>query len=426
MKVNSKSRIIVSKRNRFPALPVTAFLGAITCASQAPAQSVIAPSPQFVITPPALQQLQTNQSEVFPPAGTVSRRLDNPLFKWGPVGVRPRIFYRILHGDGILVGASNQVSTVIQEISPGILFDIGSHWSLDYMPTWRIYSNDRFKDTLGHAVSLTGGTAYEDWVLGLSQAYSIASAPLVETGTQTELETFSTALTGSYRFNSKMWADLALNQSFVSAESFTGYREWSTTDWLNYQYAPALTVAAGVALGYVDVDAGSDMLYERFLGRAEWRATDKLGFNVNGGVETRQFLSGGEDTLINPLVGAGVQYQPVEATRLSLNVDRTVTASYFVGVATETTQIHANLNQRLLGVLYLDIGGGYHSISYVDSSASSAGRSDDYYVFNTRLSCAFLKRGTAAVFYQYSDNSSTAPGFTFESTQVGMELGYRY
>ena len=62
----------------------------------------------------------------------------------------------------------------------------------------------------------------------------------------------------------------------------------------------------------------------------------------------------------------------------------------------------------------------------------STSRNDDVYSFNARLSCHLLKRGTVAVFYSYSENSSSQTGFTsgsgfgYTSTQVGFEIGYRY
>ena len=50
--------------------------------------------------------------------------------------------------------------------------------------------------------------------------------------------------------NSKMSLDLALNQNFVSADQFSSYNEWSTMDWLNYQFWPRLNAALGAGGGY--------------------------------------------------------------------------------------------------------------------------------------------------------------------------------
>jgi hypothetical protein len=409
-------------------LSLITLVGLAAFVRESLAQDVLAPRPEYSVVPPALQELPPDQLEVFPPPGRISGPLEKPLAQWGPIAVRPHAYYSFTYGTGIPAAGSNHVTTTIQDVSPGILFNIGSHWNLDYTPTWRFYSSKDFKDTLDHHVILSGGTTYEDWILGLSQSYQSSSAPLVETGTQTDQETFLTTLTGSYHFNSKMWMDLSLNQDIVSTEEFTSYNEWSTLDWLNYQLYPQVETGVGVGLGYVDLKANNpDMTYEQLQGRVGWRATEKLSFSLRGGVEHRQFLSGGDGELWDPIAGAAIQYQPFEYTRISIHADRVMAASYFQSTATENAEVMADLNQRLLGVLFLDLSGGYHTTRYVASTGDSAGRTDDYYIFNARLSTSFLKhRGSAAVFYQYSDNSSTSPGFDFVSNQVGFELGYRY
>ncbi len=374
-----------------------------------------------------MRGFQTNALDVFAPPETVaSGQTETPPLKWGFLDLRPHVFYRFNSADGLPVAGSNHVAAVIQEFSPGLLFNLGRHWALDYTPTWRLYSNKAFRDTLDHHVTLTGGTTYHAWILGLSQSYLSTSTPLVETGTQTDQETWLTALTANYRFNSKMTLDLALNQNIVDAQDFTSYREWSTLDWLNYEFWPRLSAGAGVGVGYVNVVAGADMVYEQFQGRIGWRATDKVSFQIHGGLEDRQFHGGAGGDLLNPVIGGLIQYQPFEFTKLTVTANRAVTASYFQSQVTENTEVLGGLNQRLLGKLYLDLGGGFHNVKYVADNASAAGRTDDYFTFNARLSCPFLKRGTVAVFYQYSDNSSTAPGFTFSSTQLGFEVGYRF
>ncbi len=410
----------------------TPFVATLLCllafGRPAVAQNVLAPPPAYSVTPPAVQEIQTNETEVFVPAEPFRPvpQETSPL-RWGPLELRPHFLYRLLYGTGIQASPTQSLKTAVHQVAPGFLLGVGRHWTLDYTPTWTFYSKSQFRDTLDHAVVLTGGTAYENWILGLSQSYVSSTAPLVETGGQTSQETFSTAVNASYRFNQEMLLELAAYQNFVFPENFTSSREWSTLDWLDYQFWPRFNAAIGVGFGYVDVSAGSDMTYERYQARINWRATDKISFQLHGGVEDRQFLGTGGGDLVNPTFGASIQYQPFEATKISLNADRVVASTYFQGQVTETTGFTGNLTQRLLKRFYLSLGGGYQTVRYVASASGiAASREDNYYSLNARLSTSFLKRGTIAALYQFSRNSSNTAGFGYSSNQVGLEVGYRF
>lgn len=403
------------------------LLGLLVMSHRSQAQQVISSTPTLTAPPPALQPFATSEMDVFAPAGGVpAPQLAQP-FRYKFLTLRPHPFYRFLYGDGILSATNQPESTVIQEIAPGFLLNLGDHWTLDYTPTWTLYSNNHFQNTFLQAVNLTGGTVYGNWVLGLSQGYTESDAPQVQTATQTHQETYATAVNGSYTINRDLSLDLVVNQNLVSADQFQSYREWSTMDWLNYQFWARFTVALGVGLGYDDVQMSPNMLFEEYQGRVNWRATDKISFQLHGGLEDRQFLTGGHSDLLNPVFGGGIQYQPFEQTKISLNADRVVAVSIQQNQVTESVDLNGDLNQRLLGRLYLDISGGYQRIKYVDSEISgSSSRKDNYYFFNTRLSTSFLKRGTVAIFYQINDDASSMPGFGFLSHQCGFEVGFTY
>jgi len=281
---------------------------------------------------------------------------------------------------------------------------------------------------LDHAITLTGGTSYEDWTFGLSQVCALTSDPLVATATQTSQETYTTTLSASCQLNSKMFTDLGLSQKILSADQFDSSREWGTLDWLNYQFWPRLDAGIGAGFGYVNMQTGPDMTYEQLQSRVDWRATDKISFQVHAGGEDDQFLgSGSAGDLLNFVFGAAVQYQPFEVTKITISADRNVSPSYFANQTTENTDFTGDLNQRLLGKLYLDLQGGYHVVKYVASANNvSAGREDDLYSVSVQLSYAFTRRGSVAAFYQASSNSSTQPGFGYSSSQVGFQISYSY
>jgi len=436
MNINSRNRMIaVHGITKSTALKVA--LAALLVASHtAPAQTVIVPAPAYPVTPPSVQEEQaSSEMNVFSPAGGAPGAAEETQpFQYSIFTLRPHPSYRFLYGSGLLANTNQPVNTVINQLSPGFLVDIGRHWTLDYTPTWTFYSSSHFHDTLDHVLTLTGGMSYEDWTFGLSQVVALTSDPLVETATQTSQEIYNTAIKASCQINSKMSTDFGLAQNIISADQFNSSREWSTLDWLNYEFWPRLNAGIGAGVGYDDVQPGSgmtnspDMVFEQLQARVNWRATDKISFSVNGGGQDSQFLgSSGAGDLLSFIFGAAIQYQPFEVTKITIGADRNVSPSYYANQTTEATDFTGDLNQRLLGKLYLDLQGGYHVINYVASASNTAsGRQDDLYSIGVQLSYNFTRRGSVAAFYQASSNSSTQPGFGYSSSQVGFQISYSY
>jgi len=397
----------------------------IAGATSAFAQEVIVRSPSQWDAPPAVATLNNAQSELAP-LGAPPARPESPL-KWGPITFRPHLDFSVTYGDGLQHRPGVQHTTVAETVSPGMLFELGRQWSLDYTPRLTFYSHKDFKDTLAHDVALRGGVKWDEWKFGVAQTYSLSEDPLIETATQTELEVFGTALTASRPLGSKMLLELGAYQSIRYAKNFNNSKSWSTMNWLNYQFAPRLSVAGGLGFCYDDVSLGSDMYSEQVQARVNARVAEKVNLSVNGGVEFRQFQTGSAGDVVNPIYGASVQYRPLEFTTLTLSGSRRIQPSLFAGQITENTDISIAVNQRLIGMFFLTLSGGYAMTDYQDSVGSLATvRSDDGLQFMARLAYSFWKRATASIFYQASDHNSNVPGYTYSSTQIGLNLGYRF
>ncbi len=438
MKIESFIRSAVSFAKLRTAFVLTLLIGLFVVPARA--QQVFAPLPENPVAPPVAQEYQSQASEtdVFIPAsGNSDLQLESEPFRLGIFNFRPHPYYRFLYATGILVTTNQHASTALNQIAPGILLEIGNHWALDYTPTWSFYSDNHFRDTLDHSVTLNGETAYEDWIFGLSQSCVISADSSAETATQTDQRTFVTVLRASYQFNSKISTDMEADQQFNYVDKLQDSHQWSASDWLNYQFWPQLTASIGTGFGYDHVTDNSglgtnfDMTFEQFQGRVEWRATDKISLQVHAGLEDRQIFNGGSGNLLNPIFDAAIQYQPFEFTKISLTGQRIVSAADLSGEATESTKVSADLNQRLLGRLHLDLNGGYQHISYLAAGNNlSQSRVDDYSFVGVQLSCPFLTRGkksgTIAVSYQASKDDSSQNGYSFSSSQFGLDVVYRF
>jgi len=430
VKFNLKRRIIfVAATKSKRRLVRFSILGLVALSGAARAQSVITPPPPSVsTTPPAIEALGPGEMQVFPPNSVAANLMDelHPL-QWGPVTLRPHANYQFTYGTGVRFSTNQPpADTIVQTFSPGILFELGEHWTLDYTPSFTFYSDKNFKNTVGQAVTLTGGTVYEDWVLGLSQSFSYSKSPQVETGTQTEEQTYVTSLTASHALNSKVSVDLSASQNLSFPTDFQSSKEWSTMDWVNYEFWPRLVVGAGVGIGYTA--ATPDSLNEQFQGRVNWRATDKISFGVSGGAQLMQYTEGGESPLINPIYSASIQYQPFEHTQFSFTASRAVsTSSYYKNQVTENTTISGMVSQRLFQRFTLSVNGGYIWTDYVGAAAATDVNPpiDNYYV-TVSLGTSVFKRGSVSVFYTYNQTITDQVGQAYVSNQVGFNLGYAF
>ncbi len=211
------------------------------------------------------------------------------LVAWGPLAVYPHLLYSATYGNGIEAQPGKNSTTVVNTVAPGLLFRMGSHWTLDYTPSLSFYSNPLFHDTTDQSVLLMGGTTYRDWSLNLSQSYVDTTQPLVETGTQIEQDSYATALNAAWQMNGKMSLQLGLNQDFNFIQGLNSLHEWSTADWINCQFEPQFGAALGVTGGYDQMSLGSDMPFEQALGRLIFQPGAKLRLTVIGGAEDRQF-----------------------------------------------------------------------------------------------------------------------------------------
>lgn len=397
------------------------------------AQDVIAPPPPVSTAPAALQDIQGAPIGV--PKLSLPSTGQSP-FEWGPIIARPHFLYRFVYGTGIHPQPTNTTATALHEISPGVLFELGTHWTADFTPTWSYYSDKQLKDTFGYNASLNGATAYNDWIFTLSQTAAKSTSPQIETASQVELETYGTAFGASRQLNQKLSLDLSVDQDIQDSDQFNSSAQWTAMGFLNYHFAPRLSAGIGAGGGYAAVETSPDMAFEQVQAQLRWKVATKLNLSIRAGAEERQILISGAGSLFNPTYGATLGYQPFEFTTFNLTAQRSVSPSLFQAQVLENTSVNASFSQRLLGHLYLTLAGGYGAQGYVATAPSASvkkgpvfsppGRNDENYNFSARLTLAFLKRASASVFYQYSDNISDTPGFGYTSNQGGVELGYRF
>ena len=130
------------------------------------------------------------------------------FYSMGPVNLHAHLFYSITDGDGLQSTPGHRSSTVINMVSPGIDVNVGSVWTLQYRPNLTFYSAKGFQDTTDQNVALSGLTQHGNWSFGLTQTFSDTTDPLVETGTQTSQQMYTTGLSAGVQLGSR-WSEQA-------------------------------------------------------------------------------------------------------------------------------------------------------------------------------------------------------------------------
>ena len=395
-------------------------------------ESLMQPETVQPLTPPveSISQLHmTNDFQVFPFKPVPAAPMPYEPFRWDQFIVRPHVDYQLIAARGILAAPSNRVDTVIQNISPGVLINLGPHWTLDYTAMIGLYSNTNFGREFDNSITLTGQTVYTDWVFGFLQTLDFTKSPQIETASQTSEQNYDTAVTGHHEDSEHFSEDLAVYQSIQeTAGGYENTRSWSTLDWLNYQPQSHFNIGIGPGLGYDNADFGPDSVFEQAEARANWLATKKLSFHISGGIQETEFLGGqGAGDLFSPIYGGSIQYEPFPQTQISVFANRSVSPTVFVGEYSEDTSIGCSLGQRFFQQFFLNLSGSYNNQQYVASANDiAAARTDKFYALSVRLSHSFLQRGSASIFYQYGSDNSTVAGYSFSSNQYGVEVSYSF
>lgn len=396
-----------------------AGLVGLACAASGHAQSVVAPT-----TPVASTQLNDSLAE----AGVTSSATSatSPL-QWAGIGIRPHFHYRYLYGDGIQYGPGRESKTAVQTLAPGVLFELGSRWSLNYTATQIYYSDDAFGDRLDHSARLSGGAGYGNLSLGLSHRYSSESTPLAETADQTRRDVHNSSLSGAYSLGSRSGLNSSVNYSSRASEVAQNFNEWSFTQGFQYQLMANLKAGLAVGFGTVDVDTGTDMSYIRPQVQISWQATEKISLGLQAGRESRKFKESDLDRLNSPTYSGSIAYRPVDTTTLVVSASRQLAVSYFQDQITEGTTWSFSLNQRLLQRFTLGAVYSWRETDYLATRLGvSASRKDQSNTLSFRLGTQLIDRLSVGLTYQESDYDSNVGTFAYSSSQIGAEIGYRF
>jgi Putative beta-barrel porin 2 len=413
-------------RNRIlKTLSGVALISTLGLSPVAHAQQVVAPlSPSPAVA--ERQAAATNQPGITSPDMSSTAAAPKGL-RWGPANLRPHFFFRYLYGDGIQASPGNSKKTAIYSFSPGLFAEIGTHWTLDYTPTWNYYSSRAFHDTVDEAGIINWSTKYQEWSLAAAHSYSSTDSPLVETGRQTQQTTHASSFNALYALSSRYALDTTLKQTLRFAKEYNDPREWTIREMVHLQTSPQVDTALGAEYGYTQIDKSPDMSSIQVLGSLTWRPFTQLNMSVQAGLEKRHIYSTPASDVQNPVYTASIQFIPVATTQLSVTASRATSASYLDNQIVDSTQYGFTFQQRLLQRMQFNAAYSHQESEYSATTTSVlSGRKDKTDSINLGLSTVFITRLRTSISYQYRNNSSNTSGFKFTSNQISFEIGYSF
>jgi hypothetical protein len=171
------------------------------------------------------------------------------------------------------------------------------------------------------------------------------------------------------------------------------------------------------------------------------RPGPKTTVNLSVGVEEEGFDISGVPSTASPIYSASIRYQMFKDTSLSIVGARSISPSFFSNLVTTATSVTVALRQNLSPKLVLSVLGSYANDSYQDiepgplpkfflgaptTTALQVTRTDDTSSIGAGLNYSFSPRLYGSLYYTYSKNSGSQSEFTYNSSQILLQLAYHY
>jgi len=377
------------------------------------------------------------------------RNSASPLYTAGKLIVHASLSDTVTYATGILALPGQRNSVIVESFSPTLSAMLGDHWSFYYSISLPSYtSGSNLSDSIGHSFSLSGSTIYEGWSLGLTENYSLSDTSLVETGTQTSEEAFSTGLTVSRALGERLNFVLGLNEASSFAAPYNDVNSWGVNGSLNYVLTPRLTIGASASWGYDDSSLGTSGSSESYQAVLMFHPATRATLNVSGGVQVQNFNAGGVGSLVSPSFSASLSYLLGRKTTISINAGRSISPSFFSNQVSTGTSFGVGIQYMLSPKLNLGLSAGYSDSTYdailpgavtynlvpVGSSGASLvtvtplqeTRNDSGESFAVSVSYLITPRINTGASYSYSENKSSVSDFTYSSSQVTFSLTYSF
>ncbi len=369
---------------------------------------------------------QLNRTNAAPSMQGQTSAGENPVHI-GPLDIGAGVYYRYISGGRI--GDLSDGS--VQEA--GLVFnaDLGESGNLFYSPHWSRYSDpqlgDRFSQEFGGNLGRNGSIHIGQWTVELSPEYSNGYQVLTETGELTQTESWGLDLIARYQINGETSVGVGTGYNSRDSERFNSSNNTNYQAFINRIFAPGINTSLIFIKGSEKTNTNFDAQYDQISASIGFQPSEKIYFSTQLGRQSRSFNVVDAPDYDSFVYSFGLNYTPIEYTRISIRAGRSVGTSLFDNQTRDNENLNIYLNQRVFGWVDLSLGIGRNSAKYLSAiSANSEVRSDSYDYFDARLSAEVLKNTSISIFYRDQKNESDISQFGYRGDQHGIEVGYSF
>jgi hypothetical protein len=357
-----------------------------------------------------------------------------PALKTGPVAWHAGITSGVTHDNNIELSQTNREVAYVTTISPELTANMGNlkdgggtGLSLDYRPTFFIFSDYTDNNTVDQYANLLAQWVGAKLTLGVGQTYALTHGAVVEIGQRVRQDTYNTDLLAKYAFSEKTSLEVAPRLTIQDSDQYIDTQEWGVDTFLNHQLSSKVTGGIGGSVGYFGVQNSADQRYVRGLARVIYELGSKVSVTAAGGVEYREY-TGSEPSTTTPVFGVAGTYRPFEKTTVMLEAHRREEAAVYTNDQNYVTMgFSAEVRQQLWQQYFVSVTGGYDNRYYSSTqSGAAANRTDNYFFVRPSAGAIFGRNWSITIFYQYQADDSTAATYSFVNSQAGVEGSWRY
>lgn len=304
----------------------------------------------------------------------------------------------------------------------------GSYATAAYSPSASFFTDESSENSIDHTFRFDGQKRFGRLAAGAEVRYQRLSGATPELSDRVDRDEAGGRLRMSYDIGGRTGIEASAGYNTVRYReaALADYDEWIADTYVGYQFSGRTRVAAGVAVGRMDVDGREQQKFQRALVKVTTDPTGKLTLEGRGGVEFRQ-TGAGETT--TPVFHVSAEYRPTARTSVAASAYREVTASASVENENLTrTGASVRVQQKLGSRLTASVEAGYEKMEYASTEAGVAGsgREDEYFFVRPSLRYEFREGRRAEVYYSFREDDSTNDRFDFEANQAGLAIGFDF